>query len=161
MLGLDNMQSLGKGVHQGCVCSCEVCKPIVQNASLQSCCVHLSPFCGVATLCKSIVYPKGELDLFHKRIYLMGQCLDCGVDKFLFCPIETSIERLVQWCYIGYAVIGKNNVGQKKKVSKVEYKYTPPNKLIAYFKPRLGDFMCHNGKKRSSNTTFNTYLKTL
>jgi hypothetical protein len=72
MLGLDNMQSLGKGVHQGCVCSCEVCKPIIQNASLQSCCVHLSPFCGVATLCKSIVYPKGELDLFHKRIYLMG-----------------------------------------------------------------------------------------
>jgi hypothetical protein len=55
--------------------------------------------------------PTRELDVFHKKICLMGQCPNCGVDKFLFCPIETSIERLVQWHCIGYVAISKNNVG--------------------------------------------------
>jgi hypothetical protein len=95
MLGLDNMRSLGKGVHQSCVCSCEVCKPIVHSAGLSSCCNHLSPFCGVTTLWKSIVCPKGELDLFHKRICLMGQCPDCGVDIFFFAPLKFQLKG---WC---------------------------------------------------------------
>jgi hypothetical protein len=86
MLGLDNMRSLGKGVHRGCVCSCEVCKPIVHSVGLQSWYAHLSPFCGVTTLWKSIVCPKGKLDLFHERICFMGQCPDCGVEKFVFFP---------------------------------------------------------------------------
>ncbi len=52
--------------------------------------------------------PKRQLDLFHKRICLMGPCQDCGVDKFVFCPIEISIERLVQRCCIRYVDIIKS-----------------------------------------------------
>jgi hypothetical protein len=64
----------------------------------------------------------------------MGQCPNCGVENFVFCPIETSTKRLLQWCCIRYVVIGKNNVGQEKKMFRVEYKDTPPNELIAYLK---------------------------
>ncbi len=41
-------------------------------------------------------------------------------------------------------VVGKNNVGQNKKMSKVEYKESHPSELIAYLKPQLGDFTVHN-----------------
>jgi hypothetical protein len=41
-------------------------------------------------------------------------------------------------------VVGKNSNGQDKKVSRVEYKHTPPNEPIAYLKPQLHDFIAHN-----------------
>jgi hypothetical protein len=50
MLGLDNVKSLGKGVHGNCACSCEVCKLEIRFASQQSCCAHLSLFNGITTL---------------------------------------------------------------------------------------------------------------
>jgi hypothetical protein len=92
MLGLDNVQNLGKGVDGDCVCSCEVCKPNVDNVNLQSYDVHLSQFCGVIALWTSILCSKGELDMFHKRVCLMGECLDCGVEKLKLCPSENTTE---------------------------------------------------------------------
>jgi hypothetical protein len=72
----------------------------------------------------SVVYSKGELDIFHRKVCLMGQCPDCGVENLQLCPNEIETERYVQlWC-IRYVVVGKNNNGQDKRVSRVEYKDT-------------------------------------
>ncbi len=82
-----------------------------------------------------------------------------GLTNLCFAPIETSIERLVQWRYIRYAAIGRNNVGQEKKVSMVEYKDTPPNELITYLKPQLGDFIVHNYVSQWQEKEFKYYLQ--
>ncbi len=56
----------------------------------------LRQFNGVTTLWTFVVCSKGEiLDLFHKTLCLMGQCLDCEVKNLKFCPIEIPIENII------------------------------------------------------------------
>jgi len=99
-----------------------VMQPNVRGVSLQPCHAHLSLFRGVATMWTSVVCSKGDLDIFPRRVCLMGQCPDCGVEKLQLCPNEIATERYVQlWC-IGYVAVGKNSNGQNKKVLRVEYK---------------------------------------
>jgi hypothetical protein len=62
--------------------------------------------------------------LFHKRVCLMGQCQDYGVEKLKLCPTKNSTKNLIQWRCIGYVVVGKNNNGLDKKTSQVQYKDT-------------------------------------
>jgi len=52
--------------------------------------------------------PKRGVGSIPQKDMFDGSFLDCGVDKFLFCPIEISIERLVQWHCIGYVAIIKS-----------------------------------------------------
>jgi hypothetical protein len=79
MLELDNVKSLGIGVHGDCVCSCEVCKPKIRFASQQSCCVHLSLFNGIIALWMLIFCSKREFDLFHKKVCLMANVRIVGL----------------------------------------------------------------------------------
>jgi len=72
MLGLDNVRSLGKGVHGDCACSCEVYKPKIKFEGQQSCCAHLSLFNGIIALWMLVLCSKEEFDLFHKKVCLMA-----------------------------------------------------------------------------------------
>jgi hypothetical protein len=56
-------------------------------------------------------------------------------------------------------VVNRNNVGQKKKMSRVEYKYTIHNELIAYLNPQLGDFIVHNHVSQWPKKEFKYYLQ--
>ncbi len=69
----------------------------MKGVSLQSCHVHLNLFKGVIAMWTLVVCSKGEFDIFHKKVYLMGQCLDCDVEKLQLCPNEITNERYVQW----------------------------------------------------------------
>jgi hypothetical protein len=73
MLGLDwCKKSWEFGVHGNCVCSSEVCKPTIRFSGQQSSCAHLSLSNVIIALWMSIHCLKGEFDLLHKRVCLMG-----------------------------------------------------------------------------------------
>ncbi len=73
MLGLDWCKKSWKfGVHGNCACSSEVCKPTIRFSSQQSSCAHLSLSNVIIALWMSILCLKGEFDLLHKRVCLMG-----------------------------------------------------------------------------------------
>jgi hypothetical protein len=62
----------------------------------------------------------------------MGECACYKVKKLPLCPIELSLDELIQWHSIGHEVIGHIEEGKEKKASKVEFDQIPPKKLIHY-----------------------------
>jgi hypothetical protein len=61
----------------------------------------------------------------------MGECAWYKVKKLPLCPVELSLDELIQWHSIGHEVIG--HIEEKeKKASKVEFDQIPPKKLIYY-----------------------------
>ncbi len=85
-------------------------------------------------LWSSILCPKLELLVFHKRECLLGECPNCGVQTSKTCPSKLISKRLVMWHKISY-VVGQTSEGCDKKVSKVEYYETKPRELINYLNP--------------------------
>jgi hypothetical protein len=66
------------------------------------------------------------------------------VKSFPLCPSELSFDALIQWCNIGYEVVGHNEDGKEKKAPKIEFHETSPRELIFYLKPTLEKFVLHN-----------------
>jgi len=58
----------------------------------------------------------------------MVECACYKVKKLPLCPIELSLDELIQWHNIGHEVIGHIEEGKEK----VEFDQTPPKKLIYY-----------------------------
>jgi hypothetical protein len=101
--------------------------------AIMSCSFEL--FKGVIAMWTWVICLKGELDIFHKRVYLMGQCPDCDVEKLQLCPQWNCKWKVC--AMVMHRVCGnwEGSNGQDKKVSRVEYKHTPPSEPITYLKP--------------------------
>ncbi len=91
----------------------------------------------------------------------MGDYACCGVKSFPLCPSELSFDALIQWCSIGYEVVGHNEDGKEKKAPKIEFCEMPPRELIFYLKPKLEKVVLHNLLARWQGVQFKELLETM
>jgi hypothetical protein len=100
---------------------------------------------GIVHLWEDLVCPKGELEKWHKRKCLFGNCPMCGVQNLSFYPKELvgSLFDVIQWHHFALeTTIFKN--GQSLKKLTLVYKTTTLNEFIDYLKPKLQHFVKHN-----------------
>jgi len=145
-LGL-NALWVGKHVHDSyCACSCEGICRLETNTMFNelSCFACFQTYNTLISLWSSLLCSKEQNDEFHKRSYIMGDYLLCGIKFLNVCLKELSISTKIEWHNINYEVVGKTSNFQDKKVSKVMYNGTKPFELIKYLKPHLSEFIVHN-----------------
>ena len=118
-------------------------------------------YAGLTELWESIVCSKGELDEWHKRECLMGECDKCGVEKlFKFCEneLQGSGSALVDWRRFSLEeTISKK--GKSLKRLTLVYKKTTSDEFIDYLKPKLDFFVKHNFVARWEDKQFRECLK--
>jgi hypothetical protein len=88
-----------------------------------------------------------ELHLeWHKLECLMGECLDCGVEKkFPICCHESSpsIDWKVYWKCFQQEVIRMNEDGRPKKKVKKCFRETSSSTFLTYLHPNIQKFVKH------------------
>lgn len=147
--GLSRMRDRMLGVHREHInlCVCPVCQPARSDGS-EGCLAHLSVYKGTTALWESCVCPKEELDLWHDRKCLLGECGNCGVDrKLMFCPNELDMETTdtFKWRRFEKTEVGVNNeTGLPRLILQEAYKETTPPEFVKYMKITLQKFIKHN-----------------
>jgi hypothetical protein len=107
MIALDMMRMDKHEVHSNCPCDCDiVCGGLGCKGDSRVCNSHRQVFVQLTNLWSSILCPKPELSLWHRRECLMGTCPDCGLQLLRICPLELISEKLVKWKSIEYKIIG-------------------------------------------------------
>jgi hypothetical protein len=72
----DGFNSMHNGLfHQNYECTCNICRPGGEIA----CVVNNYIVSNVKNLCDHILCPKGDIDEFHKKHCIEGNCAMCGV----------------------------------------------------------------------------------
>ncbi len=147
LLGISDMKTMGKGIHDHYSCTCnEVCN-IQQHDCMQpldKCFANLAFFNVLTQLWMLVICPKLELSLWHAKSCLEGLCSNYGVNNLKICPEELNSNQLAPWKNIGYEVVGKTSDGRDKKAQKLEYHESHPIALLEYMKPHLKEFILHN-----------------
>ena len=87
---------------------------------------------------------KDKFLMWHKRDYLMGNCLDCSLQLLRVCPLELNFVKIIKWKSIGYKTVGTTEKGNPRKASMLDYHVTLPHELIENLKPKLGAFVLYN-----------------
>jgi hypothetical protein len=147
--GLSRMRDRMLGAHRQHTnsCLCSVCQPPGSNGS-EECLAHQMVFKGTTALWESCVCPKEELDLWHDRKCLLGECLNCGVEiKLLLCPSELDMESTatIKWRRFEKTEVGMNNdTGLPRLILQEAYKETTPTEFVIYMKSTLQKFIKHN-----------------
>jgi len=161
--GLNGMIIRGKGVHGGYTCFCtKICRPFGENiCPPNECEVHVSYFKKLISIWSSILCPLFGFSTFHQRACLLGQCKNCGVETLKICPVELDLKKPMTWRKISYVIVGKNNDGCDKKVSRVEYCETQPSQLIGYLRPKLKELVMHNFMSKWQKKEFKSFVPNL
>ena len=101
---LDRMRDCRLGIykHDTCdagYCFCDTCCP-PSSYGANGCRAHLMYFIDSTHLWQSYVCVKGEMDLWHKRQCLLGECVDCSVQKkllFYLSEVDEANIKVVSW----------------------------------------------------------------
>ena len=78
---------------------------------------------------------KEEIELWHKKVCLLGQCLDCRVvQKLLLYLLKTNsaLVEVLSWQHYERVVVGINKEGLAKKKVMQLCEETIPSQLIHY-----------------------------
>ncbi len=166
--GLNVMWVLEEGIHNDRVCPCQnVCKPELYNMSSHEppCNTHFQTYNTLTSMWSSILCSKEVTIEFHRRSCIMGHCHNCGNELLKVCPKKLCSSKKTQWWSIGHEVVGKTSEGWNKKVTRVLY-----NDITPLSWQSISSLVFQNlwyttsypvGKRKSLNTIWNTYLRTL
>jgi hypothetical protein len=109
--------------------------------------------------------PKGELDMWHKKDCLTGNCVLCGVERKLkFCPLELDPEspHLVKWRRYERIDTGARDAdGRAIRRMREVYKETAPFELLQHLKPTLQHYIHHNFVATWQDTQAKLAMKSL
>jgi hypothetical protein len=93
LLGICDIKTMGKGIHDHCSCTCnEVCN-IQQHDYMQpsdKCYAKLDIFNGLTQLWMSMFCPKPKLSFWHAKSCLEGLCSNYGVNS-----LKIWLEELI------------------------------------------------------------------
>jgi hypothetical protein len=101
----------------------------------------------VTPLWEECLCPKLEFQEWHKLECLMGECLDCEVEKkFPICLHESSpsIDWKVSWKCLQQEVVGMNEDGIPKKRVKKCFREKSSSIFFTYLRPNIQKFVKHN-----------------
>jgi hypothetical protein len=148
---LNRMRDWRLGIHkhdtsEGVYCFCDTCCP-PGSYGANGCRAHLLHFTGTTHLWQSCVCVKGEMDLWHKRKCLMGECVHYGVQKKLsFClsKVDERSNDLVSWRRFERLQVKRDDEGKPRVRMREVHKSTAPFELVQYVKPVLQKFIAHN-----------------
>jgi hypothetical protein len=147
---MNRMRDRRLGIHRthecGSFCFCDVCCP-PGTRGVDGCQAHSANFARTTKLWQSCVCAKDELQLWHRRECLMGECDVCGVErKLLFCPskVDPELEDIISWCRFQRVEIGQDNEGKPIKQVREVHVQTSPVELVLYLKPISQRFLLHN-----------------
>ncbi len=85
-----------------------------------TCGVASHVFKGLTQLWTSIICPRRNLDEWHSKSCLMGDCDICDGETLSFYLEEYESIEIVCWKCIGYEVMGITNEGKEKKALKID-----------------------------------------
>lgn len=85
--GFNGIRICGKRVQWQCTYSCvEICRPFGEDNGVRECQTHVCCFKILTELWLSILCPTNFFSSFHKKDYLLGNYLICGVKTLKICP---------------------------------------------------------------------------
>ncbi len=95
-IAMNNMRIVSR-LHDKGACNCQ-CKSICCDSN-SACGASMKGFSRLIDMWEAIVCPKNDLEEWHAKKCLFGQCGKCGINIFPFCPIESdgSNPFLVKW----------------------------------------------------------------
>lgn len=145
--GLNNLRDHLKGIHRipYCACDCIVCRDEVADGDA-TCSAHTRVYQRVSALWTECVCPVSELEQWHQKPCLMGDCPDCGVKLLKLCPFELSSGGgvTVAWkCFENLEVGSTSNGEVRKRITEV-HKQTEPGVFVRYLQSKVKVFIKHN-----------------
>jgi hypothetical protein len=159
-MGFNYMQKkLGLHSNIDCFYFCEeVYQPI--DGYNQGCISSLGTISRLTTMWESIVCPHDQFPEWHRRDCLMGDYDLCDVDNMVICPIKEdgSSITLIKWKHFSMGQIITKRREEKKRLQFI-FKSIVSSEFIAYLKPKLQFFACHNFLARWQDKMFKSCLE--
>jgi hypothetical protein len=123
----------------------------------------LSIFTIVKAMCEFILYPKYDIDEYHKLLCIRRDCNNCGISKLQLCPseVDPNNEIFIPWEQFENVFVGHFDDGGDQHAIRLVSTMTPPFEFLAFLKLKLNEFVIHNFETKWQDAQFKSCLDNL